>query len=204
MNISVIIPSFNQGDYLDETLDSAFAAGRSPEVIVIDGGSTDCSLETLKRWDSKLSYWVSEPDRGQADAINKGLAKATGDVWCYLNSDDLLEPGALDLALSHFRKDNIHWLSGNCTNFDANGTCGGIVPSPVLQDVDYLRPWREPRQYAFPFSGACFMSRAVYEQLGGFDASYHYSMDMEYYTRAYFKGGYRQTLTDTVLSLIHI
>ncbi len=94
--ISIVTPSFNQGQFIEETIRSVLLQGYADlEYIVIDGGSTDGSVGIIKKYKRWLTYWVSEPDRGQSHAINKGFARATGGVLAWLNSDDLYAPGAL-------------------------------------------------------------------------------------------------------------
>jgi GT2 family glycosyltransferase len=201
MKVSIIIPSFNQGQFLEQTLESVFAQDPvEREVLVFDGGSTDQTLEVLLRHDRRLAYWESRPDRGQAHAINKGLARMSGDVWMYLNSDDLLAPGALATIARLFTDSSVMWGSGWCENFDRSGIGGGVRPGPVAGMKDYLAPWNRSSQYCFPFSGACYFRRKVFEKIGFFDETYSYSMDMEYYCRAVFEGGFRQTFINDVLA----
>lgn len=112
--ISIITPSFNQGLYIEQTIKSILDQGYpNLEYIVIDGGSTDNTVSILKKYDSHLAYWVSEPDKGQAHAINKGLERCTGDIVNWINSDDFLEPGAL-MAIAN------NWIG----NPKANVFCG--------------------------------------------------------------------------------
>ena len=91
--ISVITPSYNQGIYIEETIQSVLNQNYpNLEYIIIDGGSNDSTVEVIKKYESKIDFWVSEKDKGQADAINRGFAKATGDILCWLNSDDYFFP----------------------------------------------------------------------------------------------------------------
>jgi glycosyltransferase involved in cell wall biosynthesis len=202
MKISIIIPSFNQGLFLENTLRSVFSqqGGVAYEVLVLDGGSTDETLHILQRYAERLDYFESVADRGQAHAINKGIARMTGDVWMYLNSDDLLSPGALARVAEVFSNPKVVWISGACENFDSTGVIGGVRPGPVQQMRDYLTPWNRLAQFVFPFSGACFMRREVVERTGPFDESYRFSMDIEYYCRAVFEGGCSQTLIPDILA----
>jgi glycosyltransferase involved in cell wall biosynthesis len=200
MKVSIVIPSFNQGEFLEQTLESVFAQDAvEREVLVFDGGSTDQTAEVLRRYDSRLAYWESKPDRGQTHAINKGLARMTGDVWMYLNSDDLLVPGALAMVSDIFADPSVMWVSGACETFDDTGIVGGVRPGLTARMKNYLAPWNRGGQYVFPFSGACYLRREVFDRLGFFDESYCYSMDIEYYCRAIFEGGFRQTMIDDVL-----
>jgi glycosyltransferase involved in cell wall biosynthesis len=199
--ISIIIPSFNQGEFIEETLQSIFnQEGAAYEILVFDGGSTDETIDVLKRHSERIAYWESAPDSGQSHAINKGLKRITGDVWMYLNSDDLLVPGALATVANYFADSSVMWLSGGSKNF-GNASPGGVKPGPVNAAKDYLAPWNRSVPYVFPFSGACFMRRALLERIGLLDESFQYSMDMEYYCRAIFRGGFHQTVVPEILAL---
>jgi GT2 family glycosyltransferase len=153
----------------------------------------------LQQNEKRLTYWESEPDRGQTHAINKGLARMSGDIWAYLNSDDLLVPSALATVSGIFADPSVMWVSGSCEIFDSTGIVGGVRPGPAVKMKDYVAPWNRS-EYVFPFSGACFLRREVFERLGFFDETYSYSMDMEYYCRAIFEGGFHQTIIDDVLA----
>lgn len=101
--ISIVTPSFNQGQYIEQTIRSVLLQNYpNLEYIIIDGGSTDETISILKKYDPWITYWVSEPDSGQSDAINKGLAKCTGDIFNWINSDDHLEPNALHKVAEAF------------------------------------------------------------------------------------------------------
>ena len=105
--ISIVIPSFNQAKYIEKTIVSIIEqAYKNVEIIIIDAASTDETLEIIKKYEQHITYWVSEPDRGQSHAINKGLEKCTGEVFNWINSDDYLEPGALQNIATLFEENN--------------------------------------------------------------------------------------------------
>jgi glycosyltransferase involved in cell wall biosynthesis len=202
MKISVIIPSFNQGQFIGETIESILSHHRQEiELIVIDGGSADETLSVLHAFSHKIAYLGSEPDRGQTHAINKGLRRMTGEIWCYQNSDDLVLPGTFDIVAQAFEDAVCHWLSGSAQVTGSPFGQNELVPCKPIRLEDYLLPWLRAEKYVFPFSGACFMSRSLFEEAGFFDESYNFSMDMEYYCRARLKYGYDQMIIPDQLAV---
>jgi glycosyltransferase involved in cell wall biosynthesis len=121
--ISIVTPSFNQGQYIEETILSVLSQNYpNLEYIIIDGGSTDDTVEIIKKYESRITYWVSEPDRGQSHAINKGLQKCTGEIFNWLNSDDWYMPGALFDVANAFRiNSRAQFVSGYENHVEQSG-----------------------------------------------------------------------------------
>jgi glycosyltransferase involved in cell wall biosynthesis len=143
--ISVVIPSFNQGQYLQHCLSSIVSQGYdNVEIIVVDGGSSDMSLDVIRHFEGHLSWWVSEPDGGQASAINKGMAQAKGDILCWLNSDDCFAPHALHVINQAFHASPaVDVIYGHRVLIDESGHDVGkwILPyhsNYVLTYVDFV------------------------------------------------------------------
>src|SRR5215468_10026487 len=102
--LSIVTPSFNQGRFLEETIRSVLTQNYpNLEYIIIDGGSTDETVDVIRKYQDKVNYWVSEKDRGQVDAINKGIEKCTGDIFGFINSDDVYLPGTFSAVIEHFQ-----------------------------------------------------------------------------------------------------
>ena len=120
-SISIITPSYNQGQYLEQTINSVLGQNYPHlEYIIIDGGSTDGSVAIIKKYAEHLKYWVSEKDRGQASAINKGLQYCTGEIFNWLNSDDYLQPGALQKIANAFSEKTVDLVAGKVNNFSSH------------------------------------------------------------------------------------
>lgn len=183
--ITVVTPSFNQGPFLEETILSVLNQNYpNLEYIIIDGGSTDNSVEIIRKYAASLSYWVTEPDQGQSHAINKGLHRATGDIFAFLNSDDLYLPGALQAVGEFFRRyPSSEWL---CSHGNVFG-----YPNQVPQ-LWHAQP---PANLAECLYGdfclaqpANFWRRQLFDICGPFDTSLHYCLDFEFYARLIARG----------------
>jgi glycosyltransferase involved in cell wall biosynthesis len=175
--ISLVTPSLNQGGFIRETIESVLSQDYPAlDYLVQDGGSTDGTLGVLASYEGRIS-WVSEPDRGQADAINKGLRRARGEVLGYLNSDDVLQPGTLRAVAEAFAvRPEILFVWGRAAYVDAEGR----TVSPCLVDPDALRRLGES---CFISQPAAFFRRKVWEAVGEFDETLHHTMDYDYWLR---------------------
>lgn len=174
--ITILTPSFNQADYIEENIRSVMAQDyASVEHIIIDGGSTDGTIDILKKY-SHLT-WVSEADGGQADALNKGLAKATGEIIGWLNSDDIYVKGIFPKVIAEFRSSSVHWVIGNLMRlYEATGSsvpCRSPIISrdALLDNPDILR---QP---------PAFFRRSLLQQGGAWDAGFHMAMDYDLWVR---------------------
>jgi glycosyltransferase involved in cell wall biosynthesis len=174
--VSIVTPSFDQAAYLEDALNSVFAQDYSNiETIVIDGGSTDGSGDIVKKHAARLAYWVSEPDAGQADAINKGFARAKGKYYAWLNADDRLLPGAISAAVAFLEANpDVGMVYGDADFIDAQGR---VVGRFNAQQTDYARMLRGfvhiPQQ-------ATVWRAALWQPL---DTSLHFAMDYDLWVR---------------------
>ena len=176
--VSIITPSFNQGRFLEETLLSVQRQDYPRiEHIVVDGGSSDGTLDILRRHERTLARWTSEPDRGQTDAIAKGFAMAGGDVLAWLNADDLLMPSAVRVAVAELTADPVLGLVyGDRIEIDSRGNTIGAVRLPSHRHAMFRRNFTIPQETAF-------FRRTAYDAAGGVDASLYFAMDFDLWVR---------------------
>lgn len=189
--ISVITPSYGQGQFIEETIQSVLRQ-RYPnlEYWVIDGGSKDNTLQVLKKYTGKIQ-WISEKDKGQTDAINKGLSKITGEIICYLNSDDVMAPGTLNTVAKEWQKREFAWLTGDAIIIDAQG-------QSREQYVRWYKNIQRSILEYFPFlfevvisinnpiiQPSTFWSRKALQKIGLLNVELRYTMDYDYWWRLY-------------------
>ena len=182
--LSIITPSLNQVAFIERTIRSVLDQGYPDlEYLVIDGGSTDGTIDILKHYEHRLK-WISEKDEGQADAINKGILRATGDIIAYLNSDDVFEEGALRRVGEYFTAHpEAMWLTGKCRIIDEHDReIRGMITAYknfLLRHYSYemllvTNPISQP---------ATFWKRGLVREFGLFDKNEHLVMDYEYWLR---------------------
>jgi glycosyltransferase involved in cell wall biosynthesis len=184
--ITIVTPSFNQGQYLEQTIVSILSQ-KYPnlEYIIIDGGSSDHSLEIIRKYERWITYWTSEKDNGQAHAINKGFQKSTGDIHAYLNSDDLLTDGTLIKVAEVFE---------NCLKSPVIVSFAGIIFGEDREDelrlpqvYPYLKYW-----LSYPeslFQPSTFWTKVLHDRVGEFSEELDFCFDKEFFLRCVFKYG---------------
>ncbi len=176
--ISIVTPSFNQGRFIEQTIQSVLGQNYpNLEFVIIDGGSTDETTAIIRKYEKQVTYWVSEPDRGQSHAINKGLAHCTGEVFNWLNSDDFLEPGALFHIAEEYARKPFSALCGRVNVWDTD------VFSHV-RNSSYVGPTAEDSVAAFNINQeGTWWSLEKVKKTGGVNEELHYCMDLELWFR---------------------
>ncbi len=184
MRVTIVTPSYNQGPFIERTIESVLSQRGDFELeyLIVDGGSTDETLSVLRRHGGRLSY-VSEKDRGQSDAINKGFRMARGEVLAWLNSDDTYLPGALDAATRALRNGGARWCFGECRVIDEQDR-------EIRWAISRYKSWVSRRYSLRRLLGrnfipqpATFFRRDLLEEAGLLDESLHYAMDYDLWLR---------------------
>lgn len=185
--ISIVTPNYNQGRFLEACIESVLSQQYSNlEYIIIDGGSTDNSVEVIKKHEHKISYWVSEKDNGQADAINKGLQHATGKIFNWLNSDDRLMPGALYRCAATYQEipHAVGWI-GSCKRTDEHGAVTQIVYPNGLDRENIGQNWNGKQFY----QPSCFLDAEKVKEIEGLNSDLYIALDLDLWLRILAKGG---------------
>lgn len=177
--VSIITPSYNQAHFIEETIRSVLSQDYPRlEYIIVDGGSTDGSPEIIRRYADRLAWWVSERDRGQTDALNKGFARAKGEILAWLNSDDTYLPGAIREVVTFLQAHpQVGMVYGDANLTDETGQVLGRFPA---RQTDY----RRLRQgYVHIPQQAAFFRASLWRQVGPLDPSFYFAMDYDLWVR---------------------
>lgn len=165
--ISIVTPSFNQGAYLEQTIRSVLRQQYpNLEYIIIDGGSTDNSVEIIKKYESQLTYWISEQDNGLYHAVQKGFDRSTGEIMAWINSDDMYHNNSLFAVAQIFSQlSNVHWIMGKNTYFDELSTCFVYDGDPYDERWSVWRFYNLQKSYYIQ-QESTFWKRELWEKAG--------------------------------------
>jgi glycosyltransferase involved in cell wall biosynthesis len=183
--LSIVTPSYNQGQFLEATIRSVLLQGYpNLEYIVIDGGSGDESVEIIRKYEKFLSYWVSEKDKGQTDAINKGLKKSTGEILAWMNSDDIYAQGAFKKVAFNFSQDTeVVVVYSNRVLIDEEQRVFGCSP---------LKDFNPPKTAYSVCSETAFWRRKAMDNIGLLDTSLYFCMDLDFFSRLFTQGTFKR------------
>ena len=178
--ISIVTPNYNKAKYLERTILSVLSQNYpNLEYIIIDGGSTDGSVDIIKKYADKLTYWVSEPDNGMYYAIKKGFEYSTGEIMAWINSDDMYHPGALSIVADIFMEyDDVQWLTGMNTHYDENGRTVRVWSATYFSHLSFLM-----RNYKYVQQESTFWRRSLWNRVGGISTEYKLAGDFNLWMR---------------------
>lgn len=179
--ISIVTPSYNQGQYLEQTILSVIGQDYpNLEYIIIDGASSDESVEIIKKYENYLKYWVSEPDNGQSQAINKGFQYASGDILAWLNSDDMYMPGILYSICKGIKPNDLGIYFGECIHFKKNDNSVLSWGSSVAESFSSIDLFTND----YIIQSATFWTKKTFVEIGSLDENLNYGFDWEWFLRA--------------------
>ena len=178
--ISIVTPNFNKVQFLEETILSVLSQNYpNLEYIIIDGGSTDGSVDIIKRYADKLTYWVSEPDNGPYDAVKKGFDHSSGEIMAWIGSDDMYHPNSFFTVADIFsRWPDVSWLVGAMTHYDEIGRTVRVARSHYFNHIDFLT-----HRYKWIQQESCFWRRSIYDKAGGISVNYKLAGDLDLWMR---------------------
>lgn len=187
--LTVVTPTYNQGQFIEKTIDSVLSQSYpNLEFIIIDGGSKDNTVKVIKKYEKHLTYWVSEPDRGQSHAINKGFGRATGELLTWLNSDDWYTPGALQKFADVFRQHpDAGMIVGAGRIVDQTGKVVYYKEPTDPITLETLYGWFSGGSFSQPSS---MFSREAWAQCGPLDEDEHITMDLDLWLK-FARAGFR-------------
>lgn len=198
--VSIVTPSFNQSRFIEATIRSVLLQGYpNLEYIIIDGASSDGSVEIIKKYADQLAYWESTKDKGQAHAINKGFAKASGEIFAWLNSDDILLPGAVNHIVQLYQQNPlaVAWVGG-CHRIDSNGRLLNTIMPKELQR-DSLADWG----MNYFYQPSCFFAAWAWQEIKSLEERWHYAFDVDLWLRLSLLGEFVSTPRILSAATIH-